>query len=146
MLLMDDGEVATPLAGCLLCELGKVPLDHPEAFFGLIAVHVDANAVVLLEPSELGVIVAPSQHVRDLSKVPGCSPGSFLAALRRVALCVGSVFGCSGATIGHLEPGLLNCEGHVAFEVIPTSAEESRRPTGATDVMLQAELLATGLR
>jgi hypothetical protein len=97
--VMTPTEADLSVANCPLCELGEAPLSRPKRVGDVIAVHADPSMVVFLQPPLQLVAVAPTCHVDDLSHFEAGGLGSFLAALRRVALNVRLVFGCSETTI-----------------------------------------------
>jgi diadenosine tetraphosphate (Ap4A) HIT family hydrolase len=143
LMSMANGDV--PVSYCALCELGDARPTQPKAVGEVIAVFRDENMVVFLQPPLQVVAVAPTSHVVDLSHFDAGALGAFLAALRRVAMDVGSVFRCSGATIAPADAELPQSEGHVCFHVIPTlqNGVDQLEPS---DPLLQAERLAEHLR
>jgi hypothetical protein len=133
------------VAQCPLCQLGDSELTEPTVVGEVIAIHTDPDVVVFLQPKSRGVAVAPAAHVPDLSLFDEASLGLFLAALRRVAVDVGLVFGCSGTTIAPTERALPKSEGHVCFQVLPSVADNAEDLLGSNDPMLRAGQLAERL-
>jgi hypothetical protein len=144
--VMTPTEADLSVANCPLCELGEAPLSRPKRVGDVIAVHADPSMVVFLQPPLQLVAVAPTCHVDDLSHFEAGGLGSFLAALRRVALNVRLVFGCSETTIAPVETPLPKSDGHVCFHVVPGLKEDSADQLESSDPMVQAELLAERLR
>lgn len=134
------GQADFPFASCSLCELRDAGIEQPTVVGDVIAVFADRDMVVFLQPPLQLVAVAPTSHVNDLASFDEGAIGSFLAALRRAALQVGSIFGCTGTTI--TPSGLPQSEGHICFHVIPSHQEELE----PSDPFVQAERLADCLR
>jgi diadenosine tetraphosphate (Ap4A) HIT family hydrolase len=130
--------------GCPLCELASTEIAHPRATGDVIAVFGDEDMIVFLQPPLQVVAVAPTSHVSDLSHFDASALGGFLAALRRTAVRVRSVFACSGTTITPVSEVLPKAEGHVCFHVIPTIGDTAGLEP--LDPMAEAEKLAELLR
>jgi hypothetical protein len=144
-LLRSMANADVPVSYCALCELGNAGLTQPKVVGDVIAVFCDEDMVVFLQPPLQVVAVAPTSHVVDLSHFDAGALGAFLAALRRAAMDVRSVFGCSGTTIAPADRELPQSGGHVCFHVIPTlqNGVDQLEPS---DPLLQAERLAERLR
>lgn len=75
---------------------------------------LDDDVIAIMEPDIPGVIIAPRLHATGLAT----HPAVLLAALRKAALHVETLYGASGVTI---EPDfdLPGAPGHVCYRVVP---------------------------
>jgi diadenosine tetraphosphate (Ap4A) HIT family hydrolase len=144
--LMETTEAGRRVTHCPLCNLGESGFGQPKSVGDLISIFADEHMIVFLQPPTYVVAVAPTCHVTGLSCIEADSLGSFLAALRRTALHVQSVFGCSGTTIGPVENALPDADGHICFHVVPSIQGNGAYQIESGDPMIQAELLAKRFR
>jgi len=137
---------ALTLEDCPFCALAGARLARPTpAGNDAVAAYADDKIVVLLQGDSPGVLVAPATHVDVLAELTDRPLAGFLAALRRVAVDVQAIFGCSGTTIAPRKDALPSAHGHISFEVIPTPQSYANAPASA-DLMLRAEQLAELIR
>jgi len=131
---------------CDLCGIAvsKADLPNPYGEYVMVA-YVDEQAVVLVCPHLDGVLVlvAPRQHVNQLSDLPEHSLPHFLAALRRTAESVRAVFRASRSVIEPWET-LPARVGHVCFSVEPNVRDELI-PNDPTRNMTRARQLVESL-
>ncbi|MGH9006692.1 MAG: HIT family protein [Acidimicrobiales bacterium] len=137
---------ALALEDCPFCALAGTRLARPApAGHDAVAAYADDKIVVLLQRDTTSVLVAPSTHVDRLAELTERPLAGFLAALRRVAVDVQAVFGCSGTTIEPRKDVLPSAHGHISFEVIP-SPQSYANARASGDLMVRAEQLADLIR
>jgi diadenosine tetraphosphate (Ap4A) HIT family hydrolase len=106
----ERSETAPFEEDCLLCKL------TPAA--GASIEYVDEVSLAFVESGQPGASIAPRAHVASLSDLGG-KAGEFLAALRRAANEVQTVYRTSGTMI---EPttAIEGASGHVTYRIVPT--------------------------
>ncbi|MGH9006581.1 MAG: hypothetical protein ACRDV6_02530 [Acidimicrobiales bacterium] len=103
------------------------------------AVYHDKSAVVFFLTKIRAIGVAPTTHIHSLSELDSRARGAFLAALRRVSLRARQNFGCSETTTSVMDSPLDGCEGHLWFQVLPTSRDLEAFPSRLADPMADAD-------
>jgi len=105
--------------GCGLCALAARARGEAEPGEGTPAVvHLGDEIFGLVEPGQLGVIVAPTAHVPGFSTDPATS-AVLLAALRRAAVTVQSSYDTSGTMIEPVTDAYRGTS-HACYRIVPT--------------------------